>query len=271
MFKNYYAILGVSPEASEEEVKAAFERLKVNQPQTGSAWPEVEEAYEVLSDPQARQEYHRLYKIFDKANDRFDGFDWSQTGEMGFRGLPRAPKTTAVPLEETFDLEWELDNLDEEAVRNLLQSLQATIAGWFQGKDAVSTSESKDKNIYLDLSLKPEARTHGSYHALDYHCYIVCSDCQGSGSYRGRPLAKCPVCFKRSKKDCAVCAGVGQYPEENCPKCKGEGRVMARRQVEVKVPKKIEHNSIIQVKGAGHRGFRGLPNGDLFVKILVQE
>lgn len=276
MQKDYYRILGVSPEASPEEIRAAFESLSAK---LGLSWQtedllaEAEEAYAVLSDPQLRTEYNKLYKMFSGLNRGFDGLDVSRAEEQqSLRGLPCV--ATSAANAKNIDWEFNLDDFDNATVSDLVDVLKTTILSLInEAPSHFKNDLSRDldnAHIFLDLPLRPKEIKISGYKFLDYHCYIQCSDCGGKGSRRGAPLVDCQACSNSAKTGhCPVCAGLGKYPEENCPKCKGEGRVMARRQAEVKIPKNVQHNAIIQVAGGGHHGFRGLKNGDLFIKVLL--
>ncbi|MDO8494929.1 MAG: DnaJ domain-containing protein [bacterium] len=280
MQKDYYTILGVSPEASEEEIRSAFETLSAKLDDDGQAdelLADLEEAYVVLSDPKSRAEYNRLYKIFGGLTRGFDGVDSARLAESGsLKGLKlEHAHTAATSVEESIDLEFDLDDLDNPGLTELINALKSTIFNLINGQDPQTLKDGAGQglgttNIYLDWELNPKELKIDAYKSLDYHCLIQCSDCYGMGSHRGAALVNCSACNNlKNKAQCLVCAGLGQYPQENCSKCKGEGRVMARRQVEVKIPKNVQHDSIIQVAGAGHRGFRGLKNGDLFIKVLL--
>lgn len=240
MIKDYYTILGVSPEASEEEIQSAFERLSLrfDQKYSEGTWAEIEEAYLVLSDPKARVDYHRLYQMTGKTGRSFDGLDYSRShSSYTVKGLPLVSPTKhangSLPL---------LDNL-VEALKDSIFDLIG------QEKEERLDKKIIRPHIHLDLRLDPNKVGKNFYQFLDYHCYIPCSDCQGSGyRYQNNPLA-----------------------ESNCPKCQGEGRVMARRQVEVKIPKNIANKATIHIKGAGHYGRRGAERGDLFIKVLFKK
>lgn len=295
MTKDYYAVLGVSPEATIEEIQVAFEKLSAQLEQDvrqEEQWAEIEEAYGVLSDPQARAEYHKLYKMLGPLQQNYDGLDatkhsarvikgwhteeFSQTVADGTGSARLAKFGVEDGLEQINDLDGELnlDDLDQSAVNDLMAALKNAVSNLLNGRGWTfqdRLGRHKDNiHIYLDLRLHPREIKPRAYKFLDYHCYTRCLDCGGKGSRAGKPLVDCLACVSlETKPSCLVCAGLGKYPEENCLRCKGEGRVMAHRQVEVKIPTNVEHNAIIHVVGAGHRGFRSQKNGDLFIKVLL--
>lgn len=273
--------MGVSPEASAEEIRAAFERLSLQLNQEGvqpeELWTEIEEAYVVLSDPQSRAEYNRLYKIFGELSKGFDGLDPIRGDQGGaLRGLKTEIRDSFKPEWEEMtdlDLDLDLDELDDPVLGDLAQVLKSAIFNLINRQNGRSflrvgpRHHLADTDVYVDLTLN-----HGEagYKYLDYHGYIQCSDCGGGGSRRDLPLIDCPACLNlKDKRRCLVCAGLGRYPKENCSRCKGEGRVMVKRQVEIKIPENIQHQAVIQVADEGHQGFRGLKKGDLFVKVLL--
>lgn len=283
MHKDYYSVLGVSPEASEEEIRMAFEKLSVRLEQNvheDQLLAEAEEAYLVLSDPRSRAEYNKLYRMLGGTQRGYDGLDsvrashgvikgWEARGARG-----EAPEMLTDPLKESLDLELDLGDLDNPTINDLIMALKNTVLNLLNGREHLPQDgvvrHLDNAHIYLDMPLHTREIKPHAYKFLDYHCYIRCADCGGRGSRAGAPLVDCLACFNlKNKEQCLVCAGLGKYPEENCPRCKGEGRVMARRQAEVKIPSNIKHHAIIQVAGAGHRGFRGQKNGDLFIKVLL--
>lgn len=284
MTKDYYAVLGVSPEATTEEIQVAFEKLSAQWGQDvrqEEQWAEVEEAYLVLSDPYSRVEYHKLYKMLGPLQQNYDGLDATKHSARVIKGWPTEEFSLAKlgageDAEQINDLDWELnlDDLDHPVVNDLIVALKNTVLNLLNGRghvwqDGLGRHMDND-HIYLDLRLHPREIKPRAYKFLDYHCYTRCLDCGGKGSRAGKPLVDCLACVSlKTKPSCLVCAGLGKYPEENCLRCKGEGRVMAHRQVEVKIPTNVEHNAIIHVAGAGHRGFRSQKNGDLFIKVLL--
>lgn len=279
MPKDYYSILGVSLEASAEEIQTAFEKLSA---QLGHGWQAeeqliaVEEAYAVLSDPSSRTTYNRFYKIFEEGTRSFDGLDAVRMDGAGtLPGLkPESVATTAQDWKEIIDQEGgDRDELDSPILNNLVNALQSAILNLINNQseprifEGGSDHHLDDVHIYLDLKLK--AGEKGTKF-LNYYGYIQCSDCNGQGSWHGHPLVACLACANlEEKRSCLVCAGLGKYPSKNCPRCKGEGRVMARRQIEVKISKNIQHQAMIRVAGGGHQGFRGLRKGDLFIEVFL--
>lgn len=283
MPKDYYSILGVSPEASEEEIRVAFEKLSAKLEQNiheNHLLSEIEEAFLVLSDPRSRAEYNKLYRMLGGTRQGYDGLDSIRASHDVIKGWEikreESPAIMANNLKESLDLELDWGDLDNPTINDLMAALKNTILNLLNGREHLPQDRTSrrldDPHIYLDLDLHPREIKPHAYKFLDYHCFIHCTDCQGEGSRAGTSLVDCLACLNlKTKEQCLVCAGLGKYPEENCPRCKGEGRVMAHRQVEVRIPANAEHNSIIHVVGAGHRGFRGQKNGDLFIKVLLDK
>lgn len=263
--KDYYDILGISPAASPEEVGSAFRQAlaKLESSELSEEKvAELEEAYLVLSDSGLREDYNRFYRLLKGAGLFSDGLDWSKfekredregDGEEG-EGWP-----------------------EEEILKNIWPALKKDFLAWWPEGDAswpLSWLDKKDKDdVEMDLTLKPEETGRIKEKLLAYDCFSPCPDCSGTGSERGRELVVCAVCLNRAAKiegrACLVCAGLGKYPEKNCLRCKGAGRVLTRKLVEIKIPDKIKAGDILRVAGAGNRGFRGKKSGDLLVRVLL--
>ncbi len=266
MTKNYYTILGIPSHASQEEIRQAYEKAlaKVRSYQSREAIVEVEEAYFVLSDPDARFHYDNIYRISAGLLSNFDGLDASKM------------------VKNADNLNTEIGDFDEpEFLDDLLETVQDIFSGMTglpKSKEAKRSFEkqfSAKSNIYLDLKISSQEAFSGGYKNIEYQAYIKCSGCGGLGSQNAAELVSCAVCAGgvksfSGKNNCSVCAGLGKYPEVNCPKCKGQGRVMAIKKAEVLVPPKVRNGTILKVAKQGHCGFRNLPNGDLILRVAVK-
>lgn len=266
MTKNYYTILEVSPHASQEEIRQAYEKAltKAGLRQSKETMVEVEEAYFVLSDPDARLHYDNIYRISAGLLNNFDGLDASK--------MVKSVNSLNV---ETGDFE------EPEFLDDFLEAVHDALGGVIGLSKLKRIKKSFEKqipvknNIYLDLELSPQEAFSGGYKEIEYQSYIKCSVCAGLGSQNSVELVPCVVCAGGvknfgGKNNCSVCAGLGKYPETNCPKCKGQGRVLAIKKAEVLVAPKVKSGTVLKIAKQGHYGFRSLPNGDLVLRVTIK-
>ena len=238
-----YAVLGVSRDASPDEIKKAYRRLArdlhpdVNpDPATQERFKEVTAAYEILSDPEKRQRY-------DAGPDAFGGGGFGSFGDIfeaffgqGMGGGSRGPRSR---------------------VR--------------RGADSLVT-------MTLDL---PEA-AFGVTKEITFDSAVVCDTCTGAGTAPGTFPETCGTCQGRGEisqvqrsflgqvmttRPCPRCGGVGTTISSPCPGCGGDGRVAKRRTLTVKIPAGVEHGMRIRLSGEGEVGPGGGPAGDLYVEV----
>ncbi len=251
MAKDYYNILGVSRDATPEEMKRAYRKLArefhpdVNPaPEAAEKFKEINAAFEVLSDPQKRQ-------IVDMGGDPFaSGGGGGPAGPfMGFQdimdaffggggmgGAGRGPRSRVRP-----------------------------------GADAV---------LRLDLELKEAA--FGMESPITVDTAVTCSTCEGQGTADDSQPVGCDTCSGSGEvqsvqrtilgqvvtaRPCPACSGYGSVIPNPCGKCAGEGRVRTRRKLTVKIPAGVEDGMRIRLAGQGEVGPGGGPPGDLYVEI----
>jgi molecular chaperone DnaJ len=251
--KDYYAILGVSREATPEEIKRAYRKLaRQYHPDINSAsdaqekFKEINAAYEVLSDPQKRQ-------MVDLGGDPL-----APGGGMG-PGGPGGPGGPFVGFQDIMDAFF-----GSTASRGPKPRTRA-------GADAL---------IRLDLDLEETA--FGIEAPLTVDTAVVCGTCQGAGTAPGTHPATCDMCGGRGEvqtvqrtflgqvmttRPCGNCQGFGTVIPNPCPQCAGDGRVQTRRTVTVKIPAGVEDGMRIRLAGQGEVGPGGGPAGDLYVEI----
>lgn len=241
---DYYAVLGVSRDASPEEIKKAYRRLArqlhpdVN-PDEEERFKEVTKAYEVLSDPQKRELHDLGGDPFSTGGGFGSGFGFSDIMDAFFRGggATRGPR----PRQR-------------------------------RGQDAL---------IRVDIDLS-EA-TFGVTRDLQVDTATVCPTCQGAGAATGTSPRTCDICQGRGEvqqvtrsflgqvmtsRPCAACQGFGTVIPHPCADCGGDGRVRSRRSIKVKIPRGVDTGTRIQLSGEGEAGPGGGPAGDLFVEIV---
>jgi molecular chaperone DnaJ len=252
---DYYKILGIPKNASQEEIKKAYYRLahKYHPDKGGDEkrFKEINEAYQILSDKEKRAQYDRFGRVFEGASPGFDpagfGFDFER-----FKGF-----------------DFDLGDIFEDF-----------FSSPFQKRDL-----NRGEDIRIDIEIPLEATLTGFNKVVNLQKFVVCSRCQGSGAEPATSVKKCFTCggsgqvqqIKRTFLGsitrsvlCPECGGDGQKPEKPCNVCKGEGRAWSKEKIEINIPAGVDSNQVLRMKGKGNAGKRGGNSGNLFVRILVK-
>jgi molecular chaperone DnaJ len=250
---DYYALLGVSRDASPEEIKKAYRRLArelhpdVNpDPEHQERFKQVTAAYEVLSDPDKRQMYD------------MGGDPLSQSGGFGGFG------TTGFDFGDIMD---------------------AFFGGGGQGRQrGPRTRARRGQDALVRIQIDLATAVFGGERDITVDTATVCTTCTGSGMSEGSEPETCVMCkgvgeiqsVQRSflgqvmtSRPCPQCQGFGTTIPHPCPECSGEGRVRSRRTLTIKVPPGVDTGTRIQLQREGEVGPNGGSVGDLFVEIVV--
>jgi len=248
---DYYGVLGVSRDASADEIKKAYRRLArelhpdINpDPATQERFKEVTAAYEVLSDPNKRQ----MYDL---------GGDPLQPGGGGGSPFGSGAGFGFHDIMDAF-----FGQGQSRGPRSRVQ----------RGQDAL---------IRLEISLADAA--FGVTRELTLDTAVVCDRCRGDGCAPGSSPVTCDICNGRGEiqsvqrsflgqvmtsRPCNQCRGFGTVIPSPCPECSGEGRVRSRRTLKVKIPAGVDTGTRIQLSGEGEVGPGGGSPGDLYVEII---
>ncbi|MBI1350132.1 MAG: molecular chaperone DnaJ [Actinomycetales bacterium] len=251
MSTDYYALLGVSRDASPDEIKKAYRRLArelhpdVNpDPEHQEKFKLVTAAYEVLSDPEKRQMY-----------------------DLG--GDPLGPRggAGAGGFGATFDFG---DIMD------------AFFGGGASRGPRMRSRRGQDALIRIQVTLADAV--FGTTRDLTVDTAVRCGSCDSAGTAPGTTTETCPMCKGRGEiqqvqrsflgqvmtsRPCPNCQGFGTTIPHPCPECSGDGRVRTRRTLTVQVPPGVDTGTRIQLSGEGEVGPNGGPAGDLFVEVVV--
>lgn len=265
---DYYKILGVSKSASEEEIKKAYRKLahKYHPDKPGgdeSKFKEINEAYQVLSNPSKKAQYDKYGRVFDgqqfggAQGGPFGGFDFGQGGPFG-----------------GFDFNGEGDFGD---------IFDAFFEGLGMRERRRTYKHGSDVQIFQEITL--EEAFHGLEKKIKYQVEVKCEKCEGLGHDPKSGFTTCSVCGGKGEvketrntffgsftqvRACSSCYGTGQVPNKICDNCKGKGTMKGQKEVLIKILPGISNGQIIKIKGAGEAGERGSGEGDLFVTVKVK-
>ncbi len=253
MKRDYYEVLGVDRRATSDEIRQAYRRLarqhhpdvRGNEPGAEARFKEINEAYEVLRDPERRALYDRYgHAGLDSRTAADAGYPFSDLGDIfdqlfGFGSRPRPRSRPAV------------ERGQDRRVRLRLDLPEAGFG--------------VTRTIEVDRFERCEAC--GGTGAEPGSGSVICSTCQGQGEIRRAQ----EVLFGRfvTSQTCPQCRGEGQVIGTPCATCRGDGRILKRRRLEVDIPPGIEDGMQIRLTGEGDAGLRGGPHGDLFVVVEV--
>jgi molecular chaperone DnaJ len=253
--KDYYEVLGVARDASPDDIKRAYRGLArrhhpdVAHDKAGAEhlFKEINEAYEVLSDPQKRAQY-----------DRFGTVSGPQTGsDFGFSGF--GPNGFG----DIFDMFFGEARAQAQPRRS----------GPQRGSD-----------LRYDLEITLDEAFTGTTKEIQFSHLAQCDTCKGSGALPGSLVAGCERCHGTgvmrtvrqtplgqfvTQTTCTTCGGEGHLITQPCADCSGRGRREVERKLTVRVPAGVDDGSRIRIAGNGEAGIRGGPGGDLYVYLSV--
>ena len=256
--KDFYEVLGVDKSASDEEIKRAFKKLALkyhpdrNQgnAEAEEKFKEINEAYQVLSDPEKRQRYDQFGTAdFNGAGGGFDGFDFGGFGGFG----------------------------------DIFGDIFGGGFGGFGGS-ANKNGPRKGADLEYDLTLTFEEAMAGCEKEIKINRREKCETCGGSGAKAGTAPKTCSKCGGRGKVQvqrrtplgimsttatCDACHGAGKIIEDPCPTCKGSGKERKNRSITINIPAGVDTGNVMPLRGQGEAGENGGPAGDLYINIRV--
>ena len=268
--RDYYEVLGVSKNATPEEIKKAYRRkAKEFHPDayTGDdkkaaeeKFKEASEAYSVLSDESKKAQYDRFGHGFENA-----GFGGAGAGGFDFSGFSSGGMGFDIDLDD------------------ILGSVFGGSFGGFGGARK-KKGPTKGADLRYNMKLTFEEAVFGCTKEITITRNETCNDCHGTGGKKGSSEITCPDCHGTGRiqvtqntimgsfatvKTCDKCGGEGKYNPNPCEACSGTGVSRKTRKIEINIPRGIDNGQAISLSGEGDAGKKGGPSGDLFVVVTV--
>ena len=270
--RDYYEVLGVPKTASDDEIKSAYRKLaKKYHPdlnpgdkEAEEKFKEVNEANDVLSDPQKRQRYDQF---------GFAGVDPNYAAANGGGAGGFGGGFGGVDLGDIFG-----------------DIFGGGFGGGFSGFGGGSSTRTanaprKGHDIQASVILTFEEAAHGCSKKITINRQDTCPDCGGTGAAKGTSPETCPDCGGRgyvvtqqrtpfgvmqSQQPCSHCGGRGTIIRNPCKTCRGTGKTAARKSLEINIPAGIDDDQNIALRGQGDAGSNGGPAGDVIVHVTVK-
>ncbi len=257
--RDYYEVLGVEKNASDDELKKAYRKLarqyhpdvNPDNKEAEEKFKEINEAYETLSDSSKREQYDRF------GHDGPGGFG----GAGGFGGFGGGGDFGG--MNDIFDM---------------------FFGGGFGGGQQ-QRGPRKGSDLRYDLTIDFEEAVFGTEKTITLPKWETCSTCHGSGAKPGTSPTTCTHCNgtgqiftmqrtpfgqMQTAKTCPTCGGTGTVIKDPCPECNGKGKKRINQKIEIKVPAGVDVGSRLRMSGKGDPGEQGGPNGDLYIYINVR-
>jgi len=253
--KDYYELLGLEKGASEDDIKKGFRKMALqyhpdrnkDNKEAEEKFKEINEAYQVLSDPQKKSQYDQFGHVDNNGQGGFEGgFDFSEMGGFG-------------DIFESF------------------------FGGGFSGRNR-KNGPAKGEDLEYNLNLTFEEAVFGVEKEISITRSENCGECHGSGAKAGTSPKTCDKCggtgqirVQRNTPlgsfvtmgTCDKCNGNGKMISESCHKCHGKGKERKQMKIPVSMPAGVDNGNILPLRGKGEAGANGGPSGDLFVNIRV--
>ena len=254
--RDYYEVLGVNKNATENEIKHAYRKLaKKYHPDMNPGdknaeekFKEATEAYEVLSDPEKKARYDQFgHAAFEQGGGGFGGFDFG-SGDMG----------------------------------DIFGDIFGDLFGG--GRRRPNNGPMKGANVHASVRITFEEAVFGCEKELDLTLKDVCETCHGTGAKPGTSPETCSKCHGTGQvvytqqsmfgtiqnvQTCPDCHGTGKVIKDKCPDCRGTGFISNRKKIKVTIPAGIDNGQSIRIREKGEPGTNGGPRGDLMVEVVV--
>ena len=256
---DYYEILGVSKDASKDEIKSAFRR------KARTLHPDVNKA------PDAEEKFKELGKAYETLMDDNKRATYDRYGEDG---LKNAGFDTGGPFAGGFG-----------DLNDIFNSFFGGMGGFGFGGRPDPNAPVEGDDLRLDIEIDFEQAVFGTEKEIKFDHLENCPSCGGTGAEKGSKPVTCPTCHGSGQVQqvtrtplgsfaqivtCPDCHGTGKKIMNPCKDCKGQGKVQKEKKINVKIPAGVDNMSKIRVSGEGDAGTNGGPAGDLYVVLHVK-
>jgi molecular chaperone DnaJ len=251
--RDYYQVLGVPRNATEDAITKAYRRLAMkyhpdrnpDDKEAEERFKEAKEAYEILTDAQKRAAYDQYGHA---------GLDAARGAGQGFS--------------------------PSDAFGDIFGDMFGDIFGG--GRRSGRSAVYRGADLRYEMTLDLEQAVFGTATEIEFQTVAECAECGGSGAARGHAPVSCDACAGSGQvrmrqgpfavlQTCPRCKGRGTIIKDPCPACAGQGRVRANKRLSVKIPAGVDTGDRIRLAGEGEAGRNGGPAGDLYVEIVVRE
>ena len=254
--RDYYEVLGLSRGASDQEIKSAFRRMaKQHHPDSNrgdatseARFKEVNEAYEVLKDPQKRAAYE-------------------QYGHAAFEGGGGGPGGFGPEFASSME--------------DIFENFFGDFMGGQRGGQRGRPGHERGSDLRYNMEISLQDAFNGKTAEIAVPTSMSCEGCSGSGAKPGTTPSACSTCgghgkvrasqgFFTIERTCHACQGRGEVIDDPCGDCKGLGRVSQERTLSVNIPAGVEDGTRIRLAGEGEAGLRSGPAGDLYIFLSIE-
>lgn len=263
--RDYYEVLGVSKNASDDEIKKAYRKtakkyhpdLNPDNAEAEAKFKECNEAYEVLSDPQKKARYDQF---------GFAGVDPNYGAGQGGADFGGGG----------FGFDGDID---------LGDIFSSFFGGGFGGGRNPNAAQ-RGRDLQTSVTLTFEEAAKGCKKTVEVMRVMDCSECGGTGAAKGTSPTTCPECqgigviniqqrspfgVMTTQKTCTRCGGTGKIITTPCHKCSGKGKVRTKKKIDINIPAGIDNNQVVNVRGFGNDGTNSGPAGDLKVVVNIKK
>ncbi len=276
MSKDYYNVLGIDRNASQDDIKKAF-RKKAHQCHPDkkggneAKFKEINEAYQVLGNAKKRAQYDQFGSAFEhaQAGGGFSGFE-------GFRDFTGFTNGFNINVDDLGDIFSNVGDAFGFSARG------GPASGWGGGRRRARAMQGSD--IQVMLTIEFNEAVFGAEKEISLRKTVKCNKCKGNCAEPGSKIETCKVCggsgritrvqrtilgSMQVQMTCENCAGEGKAYAQKCSKCSGTGVCHELVKFNVKIPAGIDNGETIRLAGQGEAGEKGAPAGDLYLKIRV--